>query len=553
MGNERYDVVVIGSGVGGLAAGSLLAQTAGKRVCVLERHFELGGFNHAFTRRGYHWDVGLHYVGQMGPGEQGRRLMDLATGGAVDWVPMPAEFDVFHYPDLEVAQPGDPEAWFQRLGERFPAERAALTAYRRDLRAVTSWMTREYVALNLPEPIRAAAWHLNRSGRRLALMTTREYLAGRFVDPQLRAVLASQWGDYALPPARSAFGTHAMIVTHYLGGAWYPVGGSTALTAAMVRQIEAAGGSCRASHEVRSILRDATGRACGVAAHAKRGRGGSEVKIHAPVVVSDAGLATTLGRLLPPGPGTEPAVARLVAAAQEAGSGTANVVAYLGLRESPERLGLRGENHWFFAGTDHDATYGDGRGAIRGHVPTTYLSLPSLKDPTATAHTAELITSVDPACFEEWADAAWMRRGAEYEALKARIADALLAVVEAHYPGFRGIVDYVEVSTPATVRTFTGLPSGGFAQLAGTPARLRARLTPADLPVPGLYLAGADACSLGIMGALMGGVFAAGAVLGPTGVPRLMAAARKGTVTADAATGGRSRVAAGAGAGAAAS
>lgn len=528
MDIERYDVVIIGSGVGGLVAGSLLAQLAGKRVCVLERHFELGGFNHAFTRRGYHWDVGLHYVGQMGPGEQGRRLMDLATGGNVDWAPMPPEFDVFHYPGLDIAQPADPDAWFARLGERFPGERTALAAYRRDLRVVTNWMTREYVALNLPAPLRAAAWHLNRPGRRLALMTTRDYLAMRCADPRLRAILASQWGDYALPPARGSFGMHAMIVTHYLRGGWYPVGGSTAMTAAMVARIEAAAGSCRASHEVRSILRDETGRAYGVAAHAKRGRGGRELEIHAPVVISDAGLGTTLGRLLPPGPRPEPAVARLLDAARDAGSGTANVVAYLGLRQSPETRGLHGENHWFFGGWDHDASYGDGRGAVTGAVPMTYLSLPSLKDPQAERHTAELITSVDPACFAAWAGTAWMKRGSEYEAVKARVADAMLAVVEDRYPGFRELVDYLEVSTPATVQTFTGLPSGGFAQLAGTPERLRARLTPADLPVPGLYLAGADACSLGIMGALMGGVFAAGAVLGPTGIPKIMARAAKG-------------------------
>ena len=97
---ESYDAVIIGSGIGGLAAGSLLAQLGGRRVCVLERHFTLGGFTHAFTRRGYHWDVGLHYVGQMGKGEQSRRLMDLVTGGEVDWQRLPEEFDVFHYPCL---------------------------------------------------------------------------------------------------------------------------------------------------------------------------------------------------------------------------------------------------------------------------------------------------------------------------------------------------------------------------------------------------------------------------------------------------------------------
>ena len=62
---ETWDAIVIGSGIGGLTAAVLLGVHAGKRVLVLERHYEAGGFTHTFHRPGYEWDVGLHYIGQI--------------------------------------------------------------------------------------------------------------------------------------------------------------------------------------------------------------------------------------------------------------------------------------------------------------------------------------------------------------------------------------------------------------------------------------------------------------------------------------------------------
>ena len=376
---ERADVIVIGSGVGGLVTGSLLAQLRGLRVIVLERHFKLGGFNHTFTRRGYHWDVGIHYVGQMAPGRRGRRLMDLATGGAVRWNQMPDDFDVFHYPEHVFAVPSDPEEFIARLVAAFPAEREALAAYRADLKAAAGWYSREFMSQAMPRPARGAAWRANRTGRELALMTTADYLTSRFADPRLRGLLASQWGDYALPPARSSFAIHAMIVLHYDRGAYYPVGGSDVMTDAFVAQIERAGGSARPGHTVTGIIVEG-GRAVGVRAHVKKGRGGHDAEFRAPVVVSDAGARLTFGHLLPEG--SDPA---LVESLSQVGSGTAFATLYAGLHTSPTTLGFAGENHWLFDDYDHDAGMTDHTERLfGGYAQAGFLSFPSLKDPEAT-------------------------------------------------------------------------------------------------------------------------------------------------------------------------
>jgi phytoene dehydrogenase-like protein len=60
-----FDVIVIGSGIGGLDVAALLAKSAGRRVLVLERHYGPGGRTQVFHRPGSEWDVGLHDVGQL--------------------------------------------------------------------------------------------------------------------------------------------------------------------------------------------------------------------------------------------------------------------------------------------------------------------------------------------------------------------------------------------------------------------------------------------------------------------------------------------------------
>src|SRR5210317_2448643 len=83
-----YDAIVIGSGMGGLTTAALLSKL-GWKVCVLEQHYTAGGFTHSYDRNGYEWDVGVHYIGDMGhSGTTGRRLFDYITDGALEWAPM---------------------------------------------------------------------------------------------------------------------------------------------------------------------------------------------------------------------------------------------------------------------------------------------------------------------------------------------------------------------------------------------------------------------------------------------------------------------------------
>ena len=85
---DKYDVLMIGSGMGCLAAASFLAKE-NKRVLVLERHYTPGGFTHVFKRRGYEWDVGIHYIGEVQRKHSVLKLLfDYITNSSLKWADM---------------------------------------------------------------------------------------------------------------------------------------------------------------------------------------------------------------------------------------------------------------------------------------------------------------------------------------------------------------------------------------------------------------------------------------------------------------------------------
>jgi all-trans-retinol 13,14-reductase len=123
----RYDVIVIGSGVGGLMAAKLLARETRKRVLVLERHYTAGGFTHTFHRPGFEWDVGVHYIGDvLDPRAEVRRLFDYLTDGAVQWESLGAVYDRLIFPDRIVDLRAGRDEFRASLLEHFPRCGAAI-------------------------------------------------------------------------------------------------------------------------------------------------------------------------------------------------------------------------------------------------------------------------------------------------------------------------------------------------------------------------------------------------------------------------------------------
>jgi len=480
MSGARYDAIVIGSGIGGLAAAGVLARALGRRVLVLEQHFKLGGFTHTFQRPGgFHWDVGLHYVGEMGQGNPLRRAMDFITGGKVDWAKMKDPFETFLYPDLRFEVPSNGGTYLKKLAGLFPEEEGNLRSYFDDLEKAAQ-------EAQAGAPAEGS----------LALQTLGAYLKDRFKDERLKGLLASQWGDYGLPPASASFGIHATIVRHYLDGGYYPAGSSAVLAASIGALVREAGGELKVRHRVRRILVQ-EGRVTGVEVESSRG----VEEISTGEVYSDAGAWATYGELLG-GEFVDKGELEELSSAPRYGA----VTLYLGLKSRCGHLGIHGQNFWIYDGFDHDITWEKRNLLAEGKAGSCYLSFPGLKDPQALRPTAEIIAPLDHGVFQKWQAKPWRKRGPDYEGLKARITEALLSLVESRIPGFRAEVDYSELSTPLSVEHFTGHRGGALYGFPATPRRYGLKCLGPKTPVKGLSLVGADAGSLGIAGSMMAGL-----------------------------------------------
>jgi all-trans-retinol 13,14-reductase len=514
-----YDAIVIGSGMGGLAFATIMAKLRKWRVLVLERHFKIGGFTHTFTRPGgWSWDVGLHYVGEMGEGMMGRHLFDFITDGGVAWNAMPDVYDVFVYPTLRVSAHKGKANFRRALIDAFPNEQANIEQYFRDLKSAIRWFNRFVMAMAAPAPLSWMVRAVNRLTADLPLEVTRQYLERRFRDSRLRAVVTSQWADYGVPPGRSAFATHAVIASHYLNGAWYPAGGAGEIAKATGAVIRAAGGELLPNHEVTRILLEGD-RAVGVEVNIRKGKQGARAEIRAPVVVSDAGAWNTFTRMLP---GFALPFRDQLKSAPE---GFEVVELFLGLRRDPCEMGFKGENYWIFESFDHDEMYAQRSELLDGRARIAYLSFPSLKDARAQRHTAEIIAPLSYRSVEAHRDEPWRRRSPDYESAKNRMTQALLDLVERHHPGFGELVEYSELGTPLTFEQFTAAPSGTIYGYPATPEKYRKAWLGPRTPIRNLYLTGSDVALLGIMGALMGAVVTASCLLGRFGFLEVMRAA----------------------------
>ena len=339
-----YDAIIIGSGIGALTTAGLLAGVAGARVLVLEKHSTPGGLTHSFRRMGASWDVGLHYVGDMHPRSRPRQLFDYLTGGALTWNRMPSGYDRFVLPGhgLDVTIPSSLEEYQRLLISLFPHEKRAIRRYRADVQRAYSYMSLGYVREMVPERVAPAVRLAQRALAGHALELTQHYMERRFRDPALRALLTTHWGDYGVEPTRSAFVAHAMIVCHYMDGAWFPRGGSGQIARMIEERIRATGGEIRLCQDVDDILID-NGRAVGVRVTDRRSAPVSYEE-RAPIVISGVGARETYTRLLPTTGPVGALTARVREHVARLGQGGSAVTVYLTLDHYP--AGVDGSNVW---------------------------------------------------------------------------------------------------------------------------------------------------------------------------------------------------------------
>jgi all-trans-retinol 13,14-reductase len=508
---DRWDAIVIGSGIGGLTAAALLARHGGKRVLVLERHYIAGGFTHTFQRPGYEWDVGVHYIGEVAdPYSPVRAAFDEITGGRLEWNAMPDVYDRIVIDGRAYDFPSGVDAFRERMKTYFPLEGQAIDRYLAAVNAAADASGNFFDEKAIPPAMSRVAGPLMREPfLRYADRTTASVLGSLTRNRELAGVLTGQWGDYGLPPGQSSFGMHAIVARHYLGGASYPVGGALQIAATIAPVIEGAGGRVVVGAEVARILTTTAGQAVGV-----RMANGREFR--AATVISDAGALNTFDRLL------DPAVAAgfgSLAPLRRIPRSMSHVSLYVGLKQSAAESGIPATNLWIYRDADHDATVACSAADPNEPFPCLFISFPSAKDPEfAQRHpgrsTIEVLAPAPFRWFERWTDTRWKKRGADYDEFKLSLARRLQEDLERQVPAVRGRIDYTELSTPLTTRHFANHPSGEIYGLSVVPERFRLTSLGARTPVRDLYLTGSDVVAPGVTGALFGGIITASVVLG---------------------------------------
>lgn len=508
-----WDYIVIGSGMGGMTTAALLSQL-GKKVLILEQHYVPGGFTHTFRRKGWVWDVGVHAVGEVTSQAVVGRLLSQLTGGRLEWTSLGPVYDEFYFPNLRIDFANNKAAFVEALDQAFPNEKDAITRYFQMVKEVSGVMKRYYLSRLVPDswskivdPLFAKEAHL------LLTQRTSEVLDGITKDPRLKTVLTAQWGYYGSPPERSSFAIHALVARHFLHGGYYPVGGSARIAQELLKTVADAGGWTRINAEVASLVVE-RGKVQGVEL-----KGGEFIE--SKYVVSAIGALPTVERLLPESERAKPWAQSIKALKPS----PCHVCLYMGFKGDIRKAGATAANKWFYEVWESDATAWNIENPNE-EAPVLYCSFPSLKDPHHVAgeeqmHTGEVVTFVPYELFAKWRDARWKRRGEEYEALKKQLTERLLEQFFRHMPDLKPMLAFAELSTPVTTEHFTRASNGAIYGLEPTPQRYKTSGLRPITPLSGLYLSGADMASVGVIGAMMGGLLCAVAAEPFSAVPWL--------------------------------
>lgn len=495
---RRYDVIVIGAGLGGLSAATMLARH-GLGVLLLERHNIPGGYATSFVRGRFEFEVALHELSGIGtperPGPLHRYLADLGVAERVEFRTIPHLYRSV-FPGLDLSLPAGREPFVETLCDAFPDDARGI---RRFIDRITKTskdfgkVVKQHGRVGHPALVPVKLPHLFR----YLPATWAEVLERDVRDERARAVLSQYWGYVGMGPSRCSFINFALTLYSYMKlRPSYPRGRSQALSSAFLEAFEAHGGEARLGCGVERI-RVEGGRAAGVVTDE-----GEEIE--ARWVISNADPITTCRDMI----GDEHLPREFLDRLRPSEVAASTVNVYLGLARTAEELGIK--DHEIFINDDYD---------LDGHAAAAR----TLTPPRALAVTCYNIvepeisppgTSMVVICGLMYG-LPWSRLQPEdYVPTKTRLADAMIEKTERVIPGLRAAAEVVEVSTPVTNMRYANTLGGSIYGFNAPPWDSMVTRMSNRGPLGDLYFAGAwTQPGGGFEPTIMSGQMAGGAVL----------------------------------------
>lgn len=495
--SNRYDTIIVGAGLGGLATASMLARK-GRRVLVLERHYLPGGYATFFKRKDFTFDVSLHsFDGVVDGGSSYDIVRACGVADRIEFIPHKKlyrvigenlDFSVYHRQIDE---------YKRGLSQMFPHERENLDRLFAESEKAYEQVGKFFVT-SMPFWLKMMMMpFMFYKILKYEHSTVDEFLSRYVQDPQLKKLIAVQWSYYGLPPERLAYNYFGYPFIDYLKFGGYSIRGSSqSLSNALVDVIRENGGSVLTSRTVTKILVE-KGRVRGV-------EGSKDVgTVYADEVISNLSPHATI-RLA----GAEHFPAKFLTKLDQMEISISGLQVYLGLDCTLAELGVQQDDYIIF---------------VTKKTPLTQqyetMKANEIENGT-TAFSLNLFSNIDDTlvpkgksslglftlCGGEY----WQKLSkAEYKARKISVTETLVRQADEVVPGLASHIEVCETGTPRTMTKFTSNPGGsfyGFAQSISQAGMLRR--FPQKYPLKGLYQVGAWTFpGAGYIGTLMGAKF----------------------------------------------
>lgn len=436
----KYDVIIIGAGLGGLTAGAKLAKE-GKKVFIIEQHSVPGGCATTFKRGDFTLEVGLHEMDGPSPRDMKTRIFnELEVFQHIDFIRVP-EFYHFVSEHINITIPHDPAAAMMILKEAFPSETEGIEAYYNQI---------------LSSGKKPAANEVVK-GRNLG-----DFLDSIISNEDLKLVLLGNLGYFHDDPYSISLTYYSIAQGSYLnGGASFIKGGSQKLSDYLSEFIRKHNGKIVLNHIVSGLLLE-NGKLTGVKYKKRKEVAIETITAYADEIVVN-GAMPNVAELLPEEYGL-----KFKKAIGNQKPGASLLTIYFGFRISLKKIG----NHHYstFVFDSSIKTQADIRRNNMGDFNRrsfTFIDYGQINSGLAPeGKSVGAICCID--YLKDWESLS----DKEYNAKKEEVAKIFIGRLENLIPGISAEIEYYEVATSATIKRYTLNPGGavyGFAQTPDKP------------------------------------------------------------------------------------